>query len=88
MIEQCDLSERRACRLVGLSRDSYRNPPEVDQMTKDLTGKIVEIAQARRRFGYRRIHDMLQADFPGVNHKRVYRLYSEANLAVRKRKKV
>jgi len=50
MIEQCDLSERRACRLVGLSRDSYRNPPEVDQMTKDLTGKIAEIAQARRRF--------------------------------------
>jgi putative transposase len=49
-------------------------------MTKDLTGKIVEIAQARRRFGYRRIHDMLKADFPGVNHKRVYRLYSEANL--------
>lgn len=88
MIEHCDLSERRACRLVGLSRDSYRNPPEVDQMTQDLTGKIVEIAQARRRFGYRRIHDMLRADFPGVNHKRVYRLYSQANLTVRRRKKV
>jgi putative transposase len=35
---------------VGLSRDSYRNPPEPDQMTKDLSGKIVEIAQLRRRF--------------------------------------
>jgi putative transposase len=88
MIEKCDLSERRACRLAGLSRDSYRHPPETDQMTKDLTGKIVEIAQARRRFGYRRIHDMLRPQFPGVNHKRVYRLYSEANLAVRRRKKV
>jgi hypothetical protein len=44
----------------------------------------VEIAQARRRFGYRRIHDMLREHFPGVNHKRVYRLYSEANLAVRR----
>ncbi len=41
----------------------------------------------RRRFGYRRVHDLLRADFPGVNHKRVYRLYSAANLAVRKRKK-
>jgi putative transposase len=82
------LSERRACRLVGLSRDSYRHPPETDQMTKDLTGKIVEIAQVRRRFGYRRIHDMLRLEFPGVNHKRVYRLYSQANLAVRRRKKV
>jgi putative transposase len=56
-------------------------------MTRDLSGKIVEIAHARRRFGYRRSHDMLRGEFPGVNHKRVYRLYSEANLAVRRRKK-
>jgi putative transposase len=88
MIEQCDLSERRACRLAGLCRDSYRHPPQTDQMTKDITGKIVEIAQARRRFGYRRVHDLLREDFPGVNHKRVYRIYSEKGLAVRRRKKV
>ena len=47
----------------------------------------MQIAQARRRFGYRRVHDMLRPEFPGVNHKRVYRLYSAANLSVRKRKK-
>ena len=88
MIEKCDLSERSACRLVGLSRDSYRHPPEVDAMTKELSCKIVEIAHARRRSGYRRIYDMLRPQFPGVNHKRVYRLYSAATLAVRKRKKV
>ncbi|APW40480.1 transposase [Rhodoferax koreense] len=87
MIEQCDLSERRACRLVGLSRDSYRHPPEVDAMTQALSGKIIEIAHARRRFGYRRIHGLLRPDFPEVNHKKVYRLYSAANLAG-KRKKV
>ena len=57
-------------------------------MNQDLTNKIVEMAQVRRRFGYRRIHDMLRPEFPGVNHKRVYRLYSQANLAVRRRKKV
>ncbi|XHS79314.1 IS3 family transposase [Burkholderiaceae bacterium UC74_6] len=88
MIEQHHLSERRACRLVGLSRDSYRNPPVVDEATQQLSAKIVEIAQVRRRFGYRRIHDLLRPQFPGVNHKRVYRLYSQAQLAVRKRKKV
>jgi hypothetical protein len=44
-----------------------------------------DVVVARRRFGYRRIHDLLRP--PGVNHKRVYRLYSEANLAVRRRKK-
>ena len=52
-----------------------------------LSGKIIEIAQVRRRFGYRRIHDMLRPEYPGVNHKRVYRLYSQADLTVRKRKK-
>ena len=88
MIAQHHLSERRACRLVGLSRDSYRNPPMVDEATQQLSAKIVEIAQVRRRFGYRRIHDLLRQQFPGVNHKRVYRLYNQAQLAVRKRKKV
>jgi len=82
MIEQHHLSERRACRLEGLSRDSYRNPPVVDEATQQFSVKIVEIAQVRRRFGYRRIHDLLRPEVPGVNHKRVYRLYSQAQLAV------
>jgi hypothetical protein len=47
-----------------------------------LSAAIVDIAQARRRFGYRRIHDLLRPEFPEVNHKRVYRLYSIARLAV------
>ena len=46
-----------------------------------------EIAHVRRRFGYRRIHDLLRPEFAGVNHKRVLRLYQQANLSVRKRKK-
>ena len=87
MIEQFQLSERRACRLVGLSRDSLRNPPMASEQTQALRCRIVDIAHQRRRFGYRRVHDLLRRDFPGVNHKRVYRLYREANLAVRKRKK-
>jgi putative transposase len=87
MIEQFQLSERRACRLVGLSRDSFRNPPMASEQTQALRCRIVDIAHQRRRFGYRRVHDLLLRDFPGVNHKRVYRLYREANLAVRKRKK-
>ena len=73
---------------MGLSRDSYRHPPVDSVQTQVLKTKIVEIAHARRRFGYRRVHDLLRPDFPDVNHKRVYRLYRDANLAVRKRKKV
>ncbi len=56
-------------------------------MNRILAGKIIEIAQARRRFGYRRVHDLLRPEFPGVNHKRVYRLYTAADLTVRKRRK-
>ena len=88
MMEEHQLSERRACSLVRLSQDSYRNPPQPDQLTRDLGERIVDIAHVRRRFGYRRIHDLLGSEFPGVNHKRVYRLYKNANLAVRRRKKV
>ena len=82
-----NLSERRACRLVGLSRDSYRHPPQMDAQAQQLSVRILDIAHARRRFGYRRIHDLIRPEFPGVNHKRVYRLYKDANLAVRRRKK-
>lgn len=86
-IEKHGLSERHACRLVGLSRDSYRHPPQATMENAQLSVAIIDLAQARRRFGYRRIHDLLRPTFPGINHKRIYRLYSDANLAVRKRKK-
>jgi putative transposase len=86
-IEKHGLSERHACRLVGLSRDSYRHPPQATSENAEISAAIIDLAQARRRFGYRRIHDLLRPAFPGINHKRVYRLYSDANLAVRKRRK-
>ena len=87
MIEQFQLSERLACRFVGLSRDSSCNPPMASEQTQALRCRIVDIPHQRRRFGYRRMLDLLRRDFPGVNHKRVYSLYREANLVVRQRKK-
>lgn len=87
MIEQYDLSERHACQLVGLSRDSYRHPPVMSEQNRILSAAIIDIAQVRRRFGYRRIHDLLRPTHPNVNHKRFYRLYSAAKLSVEKRKK-
>jgi putative transposase len=87
MIEQHHLSERRACRLVGLTRDAYRHPPVASPLNSELSGQIIELAHLRRRFGYRRIHDLLRPAYPRINHKRVYRLYSAAQLTVRKRRK-
>ena len=88
MLDATAVSERRACRLAGLSRDAFRHPPEQAPATQALSARIIELAQVRRRFGYRRLHDLLRPEYPAVNHKKVYRLYREANLAVRRRKKV
>src|SRR5690606_34166453 len=71
-----------------LSRDAFRHPPEPTAATQALSARIIELAQVRRRFGYRRLHDLLRPEFPDVNHKKIYRLYREANLAVRRRRKV
>lgn len=60
------------------------NSPE----TLALKANLVEIAHVRRRFGYRRVHDLLRPEFPGLNHKQMYLLFSDADLAVRKRNKV
>ena len=87
MLEHTQISERRACRLVGLSRDAWRHPPQPDAQTARLAERIQAVAMERRRFGYRRVHDMLQGEFPGTNHKKVFRLYREQGLAVRKRNK-
>ena len=81
------ISERRACRLVGLARTTLRRAIEESSETVELRARIVDLAQARRRFGYRRIHDLLRREGVCANHKRIYRLYRDSGLAVRKRKR-
>ena len=87
MRQELAISERRACRLVGLSRTTLRRVVEEEPQTLALKARIVDLAHARRRFGYRRIHDLLRREGINVNHKRVYRLYREAALSVRKRRR-
>ena len=81
------ISERRACELVGIYRSTLRYTRQQSTETSTLRARIVELAQERRRFGYRRIYALLRREGQSVNHKRVYRLYSEANLAVKRRKR-
>jgi putative transposase len=86
MLQETPISERRACALVGLARDSWRHPPQRAKSDHDMSERIKRLAHERRRFGYRRIGDLLRADGTAVNDKRVYRLYRLADLAVRKRR--
>jgi putative transposase len=82
-----EVSERRACGLIDLARSTARRQARIRPEDDALQGRIIDLAQARRRFGYRRIHDLLRREGVHANHKRVYRLYSEAKLSVRKRRR-
>jgi putative transposase len=83
--ERYGVSERRACRLVGIGRSTvrYRSRPHHEE--ESLRRRLRELAAARPRFGYRRLHVLLRREGVIVNHKRVERLYREEGLAVRRR---
>lgn len=87
MVGEHHLSERHACALVGLSRDTYRHVSHTSALNVELREKIVQTAHERRRWGYRMIHDVLRPQYPDINHKRVYRIYTAEGLSIRKRKK-
>ena len=64
MAAEHPMSGRHACALVGLSRDSYRHDSQTSTLNVELQGKIVETVHARRRWGYRMIHDVLRPPIP------------------------
>ena len=81
------ISERRACGLVGLARTTMRRVVVETAQSEALRVRIIDLAHARRRFVYRRIHDLLRREGVKANHKRIYRLYRESALSVRKRRR-
>ncbi len=87
MSTRSEISERRACRLVGLSRTVLHYEPKMSETNVQLSERIAELAAARRRFGYRRIYALLRREGSQANHKRVYRLYRLAGLSVARRRK-
>ena len=76
----------RACGLIQLSRSLYRYRSRRPAYP-GLAGRIQEIAAEKRRYGYRRVYLKLRREGWGVNRKRVYRLYRQAGLAVRRRRR-
>lgn len=87
MQERYSVSERRACRLVGMDRRSCRYRSRRGPENEQLRQRLRELAEQRRRFGYKRLHVLLRREGWKVNHKRVHRIYVEEKLAVRKRRK-
>lgn len=83
--EEKALSVRKSCRLVNLNRKSYKYVSRKND--EYLAGKINYWAQKKKNYGYRRIHTLLKREGEKVNHKKVYRIYKQENLSVRKSKR-
>src|SRR5690606_16685843 len=80
-----EMSERRACSLIGADRSSVRyrhRRPDDRELREVLRGA----AETHRRFGYRRLHVLLRRDGHVLNRKRTQRLYREEGLSVRRRR--
>ncbi len=79
-----EVSQRRACSVIEADRTSVRYHARRldDQSIRD---RLREIAAERRRFGYRRLHILLEREGVFLNHKKLRRLYREERLQVRRR---
>ena len=84
--ENHQLSERRACDVVGLCRSScrYQAIPKNDEK---IRSRLRELAEQRRKFGAPRLHTMLLREGYLINHKRTERLYREEGLSLRLKKR-
>ncbi|WP_139307446.1 IS3 family transposase [Rhodovulum sp. ES.010] len=79
------LSERRACQIAGADRKTIRYRSQRAPDT-ELRGRLRELANERRRFGYRRLFVLLRREGEPSGINRIYRLYREEGLTVRKRR--
>lgn len=84
VIREKEYSQRRPCRLIDMDPKTWRY---ASRRPDDAAarGRLRELAQERRRFGYRRLHILLGREGMAMNHKKLFRLYREEGLSVRKR---
>ena len=78
-------SERRACRLVCLPRQTARYLARKREGEAALVERLPEIGAKHGRFGYRRAHALVRREGQKVNHKRVHRLWKREGLSVKRR---
>lgn len=76
----------RSCGLIGISRSLYRYESKRPD-DAPLKERLTELAGQKRRYGYRRLHVLLRREGWLLNWKRTYRVYREAGLVVRRRKR-
>ena len=77
---------RKACELFHLSRRAYYYQPQVSD-DGELTAALLQLAQRYPRYGYWKLYHLLRQQNWQVNHKKVYRLYHELGLKMRRKSK-
>ena len=82
MIGVLDVSERKACRVLGQHRSTQRYDKRVADDEIVLTERVIELASQYGRYGYRRVTAMLRNEGWIVNHKRVERIWRQEGLKV------
>lgn len=75
------------CRLLQLDIKTKRYRSKKHESDEAIKQRLCELAIQWKRFGYRRLHVLLLREGIQINHKRVFRLYKEAGLAIKRRKK-
>ena len=83
VMQEYGLSERQACKLLEVDRSSYRYEPRPRDDGR-LREEMVALAKQKPRYGYRRLGVLLERRGWKMNHKKLYRLYREEHLAVRR----
>ena len=81
-IEAHQISERRACRLVNLSRNGYRYVKKKAN-NNEIKAKLTQLAKDHHRWGFRKMAAYLRKQGNVWNHKKVYRIYCEIELNIR-----
>ncbi len=87
LIDHKQISQRKACRWVGLSRNAIAEPIVIKDKDKVLANRIEQLARRHKQWGVLKIYRRLRKQGELVNHKRVRRLYRSLGLSLRRKTK-
>ena len=87
LLELQKFKRHRACRLAGLGESTYYYKPSDRRSDEPLKAKLVEFSQLRPRWGCPRIFDLARRNGLADNYKRIERIYSEAGLSLKLRRR-
>jgi transposase InsO family protein len=81
-----EVSERRACKVLGQPRHTQRYQAKLADDEPALVKRMLELVRVHPRFGYRRIWALLKMEGWHVNRKRIWRLWKQEGLKVPQKK--